>query len=90
MDDKERVAPVGPSPVKNGIPTMRFEDGGAFLRLNTMALVGMSKAGKAMGDQDSKRAVEVIVRESASVLDTYADGSGLAFQLSTNLAAAKG
>jgi ubiquinone/menaquinone biosynthesis C-methylase UbiE len=70
--------------------TIRFDDGGAFLRLNTMVLVGMSDTGKAMGDQDRKRAVEAIVSASASVLHPYTDGSGLAFQLSTNLARAKG
>lgn len=70
--------------------TIRFEDGGAFLRLNTMALVGMSDAGKTMGDLDRKRVVEAIVSESAHVLHSYTDGTGLAFQLSTNLATAKG
>jgi hypothetical protein len=70
--------------------TIRFEDGGVFLRLNTMALVGMSNAGKAMGDQERRRSVETIVSESASVLQAYTDGSGLAFQLSTNVATARG
>jgi ubiquinone/menaquinone biosynthesis C-methylase UbiE len=70
--------------------TIRFEDGKAFLRLNTMALVGMSNAGKAMADQDRKHAVEAIVSESATVQHSYADGSGLAFELSSNLATARG
>lgn len=70
--------------------TVRSADGAPFLRLNTMALVGMSTAGKAMGDQERKRVVEVIVSESAAVLDRYIDGSVLAFELSTNLATAKG
>jgi ubiquinone/menaquinone biosynthesis C-methylase UbiE len=68
----------------------RFEDGTPFLRLNTMALVGMSTAGKAMGDQERKRVVDLIVSESAPVLECYSDGSALAFELRTNLAIAEG
>ena len=69
--------------------TIRFDDGEPFLRLNAMALVGMSAAGKTMGDQERKRAVETIATESAPVLHAYTDGSGLAFELSTNLAVAQ-
>ena len=68
----------------------RFEDGAPLLRLNTMALVGMSAAGKAMTDQERKRVVEDIVSESAPVLQSHSDGPGIAFELSTNLATAKG
>lgn len=69
---------------------IRFEDGAPLLRLNTMALVGMSTAGKAMTDNERKRAVEDIVSGSAPVLQSYADGSGVAFELSSNLVTAKG
>jgi hypothetical protein len=55
-----------------------------------MALVGMSAVGKDMGDQERKRVVEEIVTESAPALQPYSDGSGLAFELSTNLAIARG
>lgn len=70
--------------------TIRFEDGWSFLRLNTMALVGMSAAGKAMSDQERKDSVEAIVSDSASVQQSYTDGSALAFELRTNLAMAIG
>ncbi|WP_181170158.1 MULTISPECIES: methyltransferase domain-containing protein [unclassified Mesorhizobium] len=69
---------------------IRFEDGAAFLRLNTMALVGMSAAGKAMAEQERKRVVEDIVNGSAAVLRSRSDGSGVVFELSSNLATAKG
>ena len=36
------------------------------------------------------RVVEEIVSESARALQQYSDGSGLAFELSTNLATARG
>lgn len=55
-----------------------------------MALVGMSSLAKEMGDQERKRVLEAIVSESAPVLQPYTIGSGLAFELSTNLATAKG
>ena len=70
--------------------TIRFRDDAPFLRMNTMALVGMSAAGKNMDDQERKRVVEEIVSESAPTLEPYSDGSELAFELSTNLATAKG
>lgn len=70
--------------------TIRFEDGASFLRLNTMALVGMSAAGKAMSDQERKNFVEEIVSDSVSVQQSCMDGSALAFELRTNLAMATG
>ena len=70
--------------------TIRFEDGAPLLRLNTMALVGMSAAGKAMADQERKRVVDDIVSGSTPVLQSYADGSGVVFELASNLATAKG
>jgi ubiquinone/menaquinone biosynthesis C-methylase UbiE len=70
--------------------TIRFEEGSQFLRLNTMALVGMSAAGKAMGNEERKRVVDRIVAESASVLESFSDGAELAFDVSTNLATARG
>jgi ubiquinone/menaquinone biosynthesis C-methylase UbiE len=68
---------------------IRFQDGAPFVRLNAMAFVGMSGAGKGMDEQERKRVVDTIVRDSAPVLQRYTDGSGLAFELSTNLATAK-
>ncbi|RWI72230.1 methyltransferase domain-containing protein [Mesorhizobium sp.] len=70
--------------------TIRFEDGAPFLRLNTMALVGMSAAGKTMSDQERKEIVEEIVSDSVSVQQSYSNGSALAFELRTNLATATG
>jgi ubiquinone/menaquinone biosynthesis C-methylase UbiE len=69
--------------------TIRFDDGLPFLRLNAMALVGMSAAGKGMDPEERKRIVEALVTESSPVLQDYLDGSGIAFEVSTNLAVAK-
>jgi ubiquinone/menaquinone biosynthesis C-methylase UbiE len=70
--------------------TIRLEPDTPFLRLNTLALVGMSAASKTMGDQERRCVVESIVSESASVLEHYSDTSAISFELSTNLATAKG
>ena len=69
---------------------IRFEDGASFVRMNSMALVGMSAAAKAMHDEERQRVLEAIARESEPVLQSYSNGSGLAFELSTNLATARG
>jgi hypothetical protein len=43
-----------------------------------------------MSDEQRKRVMETIVSESAPVLHSYTDRSGLSFALSTNMATAKG
>lgn len=70
--------------------TIQFDADVPFLRLNAMALVGMSLAGKDMNDQDRKSVVEQITHESMPVQQAYCVGSALAFELKTNLATAKG
>ncbi len=72
--------------------TIRFADGIVFVRLNTMALVGMSAASAAMSDEERGRAVEAIASESVAVLASYADTSGdaLAFAMSSNVVTARG
>jgi ubiquinone/menaquinone biosynthesis C-methylase UbiE len=70
--------------------TIRLDRDTPFLRMNTMALVGMSAAGKAMSDEERKRAVAGIVRDSAPVLQRFTAESAIAFELSTNLATAIG
>lgn len=70
--------------------TTRFEDGPTFARLNTMALVGMSPAAKAMDDVQRAGVVEAIVEQCVrQVLAHYADGGGIAFANRTNLATAR-
>jgi len=70
--------------------TIRFDNGGLFVRMNTMALVGMSQAARAMSDQERARIADAIVLESADVASRYADGRQLAFSIGANVATAKG
>ena len=74
--------------VKTVARVIRFDEGEPFIRLNTMAFVGMSTTGKAMSDDERKRVMEDIINESAPVLQQYSDGSELTFELRTNLATA--
>jgi SAM-dependent methyltransferase len=68
---------------------IRFDGRTPFLRLNSMALVGMSAVGKQMGDEERRRVVEEIAAESLPVLQQFETGSVFAFELSTNLATAR-
>ena len=65
---------------------IRFAADTPFLQLNAIALVGMSGAGKAMDHRERKR----VATDSESVRNRYTDGSDISFELSTNLAKAKG
>lgn len=68
---------------------VRLSDGAMFLRLNTMALVGMSAASKALGDEERARVVAAIVSDSAAALAPYTDREGLQFDITTNVATAR-
>ncbi len=70
--------------------TLRFDADTPLLRMNAMALVGMSDAGRQLSDEERQRMVDAIVDESAPVLQAYADGPGLAFGIGSNLATARG
>jgi hypothetical protein len=70
--------------------TIRFGSNVPFERLNAMALVGMSAAGRTMSPEERMRAVDTIAGESAPAVQRYAAESGIAFESSTNLATANG
>ncbi len=74
--------------VKTVAREIRFDEGEHFIRLNTMAFVGMSTTGKALSDDQRKRVMENIINESAPVLQQYTVGTELTFELRTNLAIA--
>lgn len=70
--------------------TIRFADAAVFVRMNAMALVGMSSASATMKDEERFGLVAAIATESAEVLPPFADGDGTAFAISTNVATAHG
>jgi ubiquinone/menaquinone biosynthesis C-methylase UbiE len=67
---------------------VRFADGAVFVRMNAMALIGMSANGKDMTDVERDRAMSAIMAESQDVLRSQSDGPGLAYELGTNIAIA--
>jgi len=70
--------------------TIHFDDGSVFVRLNAMALVGMSAASRDMSDEERGQIGAAIVRDSADVLRAHTDTTGFAFELSANVATARG
>jgi len=62
---------------------VRFADGAVFIRLNAMALVGMSAAAKDLNEEARQSAAASIARNSAPLLKAHSDPRGLAFELTT-------
>ena len=75
--------------VKTVSRTIHFPDGPIFVRLNAMALAGMSARGKDMTDEERERVVAAVVGDSADAMRPYTDASGLRFELTTNVATAR-
>jgi ubiquinone/menaquinone biosynthesis C-methylase UbiE len=69
---------------------IHFDDGGPFVRLNSMAFVGLSAAGKGMDDEQRRQAVDAIVTDSAAVLNAHGKGSTVDFDLHSNVVTARG
>ena len=69
---------------------VRFADASVFVRMNAMAMVGMSAASAAMDDSRRAEVVERIIQDSSEVVAPFAEGAGLAFELSSNVAIAAG
>jgi ubiquinone/menaquinone biosynthesis C-methylase UbiE len=75
--------------VERLVKSIRFDDGATFVRLNTMALVGMSAAAKTMDERTRAEAVDRIAADSAPVVARYSDAGGLVFELTSNVAIAR-
>jgi ubiquinone/menaquinone biosynthesis C-methylase UbiE len=73
---------------KTSTCTIRFEDGPVFVRLNAMALIGMSEASKTMSDDERPAVMAAIVSDSAEAVGPLLDGSALAYELSANVVTA--
>ena len=70
--------------------TISFADGSVFLRLNAMALIGMSAASKDMSGEERGKIMAAIERDSADVMRRHTDEAGFAYEFSTNVVTAKG
>lgn len=68
---------------------IRFENPLVFVRLNAMAIAGMNAATKSLSDDARAQLVAAIVEDSARVLPAYAQGSGIEFEIRSNVATAR-
>lgn len=69
--------------------TIRFRDGTVFVRLNAMALVGMSAQATRLDDQGRQRIVQAITSDSADVVRAHNDDAGFAFAIGANFVSAR-
>lgn len=69
--------------------TVRFADGMVYVNMNAMALVGMSPRFASTTPEQRGELIAGIVQDSAGLLAPYADGAGIAFTVSTNVATAR-
>jgi ubiquinone/menaquinone biosynthesis C-methylase UbiE len=65
----------------------QFADGAGFVRMNAMALVGMS--GDRSGEEQRERLVEVITDESMQAMRPFLDGATLVCEMRSNIALAR-
>jgi len=71
--------------------TVRFDDDGqAFVRMNALALIGMSAAGKTLSPDERQRLLETSVSDSAPLLNAHTRDGSLTVDTRSNLAMARG
>jgi ubiquinone/menaquinone biosynthesis C-methylase UbiE len=64
--------------------TCRFPDGAEFIRMNAMALIGMS--GTRSSDEERERLLEAVAEESIAAMRHSLDGSALVCEMRSNIA----
>jgi ubiquinone/menaquinone biosynthesis C-methylase UbiE len=69
--------------------TIRFADGTTFVRLNAMALVGMSAQAKTMTGQEREELTARITRESEDLVRAHTDTAGFAYDIGTTVVTAR-
>ncbi len=65
--------------------TITFEDGSVFVRLNSMALISMSTQASALDDDERRRIVDAVVRDSADLLRSHTSERGFAYEIGANV-----
>jgi hypothetical protein len=65
----------------------RFDDGADFVRMNAMALIGMS--GIALQDQERERLLEVVHTQSMDAMRPFLEGATLVCEMRSNIAVAR-
>jgi ubiquinone/menaquinone biosynthesis C-methylase UbiE len=68
--------------------SITFPNGWVFVRLNAMALIGMSALGASLGDNERQGLLQDIVHNSANVVRQHSHASGFRYEIGTNLVTA--
>ena len=74
---------------KRSVRTIRFSDGSTFVRLNAMALVNMGASSAAFDDEERRRLVDAITRDSGDLVRLHTDQAGFAYEIGTNVTVAQ-
>ena len=74
---------------KRSVRTIRFSDGSTFVRLNAMALVNMGASSAALDDEERRRLVDAITRDSGDLVRLHTDQAGFAYEIGTNVTVAQ-
>lgn len=69
LEDLLREAGLRDVRSKTASRRVRFEDGSTYVRMNAMALVGMSARGKDMDDKQRAQAIAAVVEESSELAE---------------------
>jgi ubiquinone/menaquinone biosynthesis C-methylase UbiE len=65
----------------------RFIDGAEFVRMNAMALIGMS--GAQLRDDERDRLLDVVATDSMPVMRPFSDGAAIVCEMRSNIAVAR-
>jgi ubiquinone/menaquinone biosynthesis C-methylase UbiE len=69
--------------------TIRFHDGATFVRLNAMALIGMSPSAAQLGEEEREGLLARIGEDSAGVVRAHTDSGGFHYEIAATLASAR-
>jgi ubiquinone/menaquinone biosynthesis C-methylase UbiE len=68
---------------------VRFADAATIVRMNAMAMVGMSARGGSLGEAERPRVLAAIEAECREAVEPFTEGDGVAFEMVTNLASGR-
>lgn len=74
---------------KTEVREICFQDGGLFVRLNALALLGMAESSSTMTDQERDRAIDAIAADSTEVVRTNTDHRGFVYEIGTTIVTAR-
>jgi ubiquinone/menaquinone biosynthesis C-methylase UbiE len=74
--------------VEEVVRTLHCDDPQSFVRMNAMALVGMSARGKEISEDERAALVQNILRDSDALVRSHSDAQGLHYDITSNIVVA--